>query len=136
MDTTEVSRSVVRGIYESAIRGDRERQLSYIDENIVVCTPPYFPWAGPHQSRNLWQKNAIPLIHAVHDPSSMRIEYVAEGDKCVAGIRICLAGTEDEAYYQETWTVRDGKAVAVEVFCWDPRPVQKQIDRLGIKAPS
>jgi hypothetical protein len=135
MDTTEVSRSVVRGIYESAMRGDRETQLSYIDENIVVCPPPYFPWAGPHNGRDLWQENAIPLIHGVHDTSSMRIEYLAEGDKCVARIHMGLAGTDDEVYYQEMWTVRGGKAVAMEVFCWDPRPVQKVIDRLGIRAP-
>ena len=136
MDTTEVSRAVVQGIYDAAVRGDREGQLSYIDENIVVCPPPYFPWAGPHNSRDLWQQNAIPLIRGVHDYSRMTFEYLAEGDKCLAMIHLGLAGSDDEVYYWEMWTVRDGKAVSLQVFCWDPRPMHKQIDRLGIKAPS
>ena len=136
MDTTEVSRAVVQGIYDAALSGDRDKQLSYIDEDIVVCPPPYFPWAGPHNNRDLWQRNAIPLIRGVHDYSRMTFEYMAEGDKCLAMIHLGLADTDDEVYYWEMWTVRDGKAVAMQVFCWDPRPMHKQIERLGIKAPS
>ena len=36
---------------------------------------------------------------------------------------------------EEVWTVRNGKAVAMEAFCWDPRPVFRRIEELGIKDP-
>jgi hypothetical protein len=127
--STEESRAVVKGLYDAAISGDREKQLSFIDDSIVVSPPPYFPWAGPHNGKKAWQENAIPLIRGIHDTASMKIDYLADGDICIARIHMKLLGTGDEVYYQEAWTVRDGKAVAMEVFCWDPRPIQKQIDR-------
>ena len=131
--TTEETRAVAQGIYDASKRGDRDAVFALVHDDIVVEPPAEFPWRGPHNSASAWRENALPMIGAVHDRSGMKVELVAEGDRCIAIIEIGLNGVEDVVQYIEVWTVRDGKASAMKVYCHDPRPIYRQIERLGIE---
>lgn len=123
---------IVNAIYEAVIAGDMDACLKHIDVDIVASPPPYFPWGGPHHGRAAWMTNAVPKLATAHDLTRVRLESVqrlGDSDKCIALLHLPLADSTDEAYLAEIWTIRNSKAVALEVFCWDWRPVQNHIDR-------
>jgi ketosteroid isomerase-like protein len=130
--TTEESRAVVQGLYDAAARGDHEALFSFVNDDIVVSPPAEFPWAGPHVGAEAWRDYAIPLVGMTHDVAGLKYELIADGDSCIAVITIGIKDSEDTVEYLELWTIDEGKAVRMKVYCHDPRPVRKQIEKLGL----
>ena len=60
---------------------------------------------------------AAPLL----DSSRLAIEELtADGDRVVALLRIPLRSGDGDAVISEHWRLRDGKAVSLQVFWFDP----------------
>lgn len=133
--TTEQSRSVVQGIYDAAGRSDFPTLLGLIAENVHVDTPPYLPWAGPYETRDEWLAKCVPMLGTVYDFPSLTVDHmIAEGDRVVVRVHQKTLESEDEVVHIESWKVKDGKAIEFSVFCFDPRPVYKRLEKIGTKA--
>jgi ketosteroid isomerase-like protein len=132
--TTEATTAVVRAMYDTAAAGDLEAFWALVDDNIEAYSPADFPWAGPHHGATAWRDQALPFLAAVHDFTRMSYELIANGDKCAALVRVGIKDSDEEVRYTEVWTVDNHKVVHLRVYCYDPRPVYRQIEKLGIGA--
>jgi hypothetical protein len=130
--TTKESRAVIQGIYDAASRGDLEAVFSFVDDDIVVSSLAEFPWAGPHLGAEAFRNDLIPLVGTTHDNARLKYELIADGPSCIAVITTGVKDSDDTVEYLELWTVDEGKAVRMKVYCHDPRPLRKQVEKLGL----
>ncbi|HEX6391790.1 MAG TPA: nuclear transport factor 2 family protein [Solirubrobacteraceae bacterium] len=119
MSNTEANKQIVRGAYEGMAAGDAKAFLGVLDPAIEIHEPPFLPYGGTHRGVDgvigFFQAAA-----AVVAPGKLAVEdLVADGDTVVATLTIGLRNGAD-AQVAEIWTLRDGKAVDVRVFWFDP----------------
>lgn len=133
--TTDKSREIVQSIYDNAASGNFEAIVRVLDENIIVTPPPYWPWAGPYTNREDWLAKCLPMIGTVYDMSSLTCtKLIAEGDEVVASLKGRVLESGEEIEGLEIWKIRDGKAIEMKVFAFDPRPVDRQLAKVALKA--
>jgi ketosteroid isomerase-like protein len=120
MSTTEETRAVVQGVYDAVNDGDHERYLSYLHPDIRVSCPPYFEHGGPDSPFDKWQSMLAGLRPAL-DIAGLTLQLlIAEGDTACATAHVPLVSGTGGVIFCETWTVHEGKAVRMRVFCYDP----------------
>ena len=119
MADAEQNKQVVKGAYEGLAGGDVKAFLGVLHPEIEIHEPDALPFGGTYRGTEeilgFMGKAAQVLA-----PGQLEVEHlVAEGDHVVAVIRLGLQSGGD-ARVTEHWLMRDGKAVEVRVFWFDP----------------
>ncbi len=118
--TSVDNKQIVADAYAAMQGGDVPAFLAVLDEGIVVHEPDFLPYGGTANGREAFVR-LLPKAAALLDISRLVVdELIAEGDSVVALFRIGLAGSNAEARLAERWLMRDGKAVELRVFWFDP----------------
>jgi len=119
MADAEANKQIVRSAYEGMASGDAKAFLGALDPEVEIHEPPFLPYGGTHRGQGeviAFLKQAAGLAApgklVVHD-------LVADGDTVVALLTLGLRNGAD-AQVSETWRMRDGRAVELRVFWFDP----------------
>jgi ketosteroid isomerase-like protein len=117
------NKQIVKAAYEAMSSGDMRGFLGVLDERIEVCEPDGLPHGGTYvgldELKQMFGK-AAPLL----DVANLELhQLTAEEDRVVALLRIPLRHGGGKALISEHWRLRDGKAVALQAFWFDTRPV-------------
>jgi ketosteroid isomerase-like protein len=120
MTTTSENKQTIKAAYEAMASGDVRGFLGVLDEQIEVREPDGLPHGGVY--RGIGElKGMLVKAAPVLDASRLVIDdLVAEEDRVVAVLRIPLRAGGGEALICEHWRLRDGKAVTLQVFWFDP----------------
>ena len=123
MGDGDANKQIVRGAYEGMATGDAQAFLGVLDPEVEVHEPPFLPYGGTHRGIEgviAFLKQAAPLMR----PGGLVVEdLIADGDTVVATLTLGLRNGAD-AQITEVWTLRDGKAVDLRVFWFDPAVAQ------------
>jgi ketosteroid isomerase-like protein len=123
MSSSEDNKRIVRHAYAAMSGGDVKRFLAVLDDDVVVYEPDALPYGGVYEGRSVFVAS-LPAAGALLDASRLVVEdLVAEGDKVVALIRVAVRGGVPDALVTEHWTMREGKAIELRVFWYDPTQV-------------
>ena len=114
------NKEIIKRAYEAMAQGDVRTFLAALDPQIEVREPEGLPHGGTYRGldelKGMFAK-AAPLL----DSSRLAIEELtADGDRVVALLRIPLRSGDGDAVISEHWRLRDGKAVSLQVFWFDP----------------
>ena len=119
MADADQNKQIVRGAYEGMAAGDAKAFLGVLDPAIELHEPPFLPYGGTHRGI----EGVIGFFKqaaAVVAPGKLVVQdLVADGDTVVATLTLGLRNG-GEAQITEIWTLRDGKAVELRVFWFDP----------------
>jgi uncharacterized protein len=122
MASAEENKEVVRGAYDGMANGNPKAFLDALHPEITIHEPDPLPYGGTyrgHAEVMEFMKGAA----GVMDVSRFDVEdLVADGDTVVARLTVGLHGG-GETMLSEHWTMRDGQAVELRVFCFDPTVV-------------
>jgi ketosteroid isomerase-like protein len=131
VNTTEESRSVVQGLYDAVNNSDPDRFNALLHPDLRVSCQPYFPGGGPTSTFDALQGMLAGLI-PILDITGLVLECLtAEGDTVFALARTGLLDSEESILFCEEWTIKDGKAYRMRVFCYDPFPAVEKIKNLA-----
>ena len=119
MSDAAANKQIIKDAYEAMASGDVRSFVGVLDPGIVVREPDSLPYGGTYRGvqelMGMFAK-AGPVL----DSSRLAIDTLtADEDRVVAVIRIPLRGGDGEALISEHWTMRDGKAVELNVFWFD-----------------
>ena len=122
MASAAENKETIRKAYEGMAGGDPKAFLGALDPEIEIHEPDPLPYGGSYKG----QAEVIEFMKkaaGVMDVSRFEVEHLlAEDDRVVAVLKVGLhAG--GEAHLSEHWLMRDGKAVELRVFCFDPTKV-------------
>lgn len=116
------NKEIVRRAYEGMASGDVKAFLGALDQEIEIVEPDCLPYGGVYRGTD----EVLAFLQqaaAVVEPGRLAIEdLLAEGDRVVAVLRLGLRDGS-EALVSEHWRLRDGKAVELRVFWFDPSRV-------------
>ena len=122
MASADENKEVIRAAYGGMAEGNPKAFLDALHPDIEIHEPDPLPYGGTYRGHAEvieFMKGAA----AVMDVSRFEVEdLVADGDTVVARLTIGLhAGGETQL--SEHWLMRDGQAVELRVFCFDPTAV-------------
>jgi ketosteroid isomerase-like protein len=114
------NKQIIKGAYEAMAQADVRSFLGVLDPQIEVREPDGLPHGGTYRGldelKGMFAK-AAPVL----DSSKLAIEELtADEDRVVALLRIPLRGCDGDAVISEHWRLRDGKAISLHVFWFDP----------------
>lgn len=119
MPSPEEHKQIVRSAYEEMAGGNPGPFLGALHPEIELHEPDPLPYGGTYRGQEeiiTFMKKAAEVM----EPGKLEIdELVAEGDRVVSLIRLGLK-SGDEVLLTEHWLFRDGKAVELRVFWFDP----------------
>jgi hypothetical protein len=127
VNVTEESRRVIQGIYDAVMARDEAAYAAALHPELRVSSAPYFPHGGPDSSVGQWQQMLAALAPVLDINGLEVIDLLADGDKVSATARVRLAGSDETVLFCENWTVRDGQAYRMRVFCYDPAPLLERL---------
>jgi uncharacterized protein len=114
---------VVRRALEAWGRGDTKAAADLLDPEVEWSMPPNIPEAGTYRGRDEVVRRVEEFLEAWDDLAVTVEELVdAGGDRVVALVRYSGRGRESGieisgvATDAQVWTVRDGKALRVELY--------------------
>lgn len=134
MSNTEQSRAVVQGIYDAVMRQDHEAYMSLLHDDLRVSSAPCFAHGGPDSTVERWQQMLAGLAPVLDISGLSIVDLIADGDRVSATARVKLRGSDDEVLFCENWTIRDGKAYRMRVYCYDPSALLARLE--GVSAGS
>jgi ketosteroid isomerase-like protein len=122
---------VVRSIYEASNRRDWDAAFRDQESSVEVTTPPGI-FAGTFRGREECQGFFEEMTGAFEE-WSVHVEELVESDDQVAAVvrfraRPKGGGVEMEIRNGHLWTLRDGKAVSMQIF---PKP-QEALEAAGL----
>jgi ketosteroid isomerase-like protein len=116
------NKQIIKDAYEAMAQGDVRGFLVVLDPEIEVREPDGLPHGGTYRGLDEL-KGMFAKAGPVLDASKLAIEELtADEDRVVALLRIPLRNGEGDALISEHWRLRDGKAVSLRVFWFDPAP--------------
>jgi ketosteroid isomerase-like protein len=115
---------IVKDAYDALAAGDIKGFIGVLDPNVTVREPDCLPYGGTvtgmQEVLGMFGK-AGPIL----DSSKTVVEQLfGAGDHVAAVLRIPLRDGTGEAVMAEHWTMRDGKAVELDVYWRDPTIVK------------
>jgi ketosteroid isomerase-like protein len=114
------NKQIIKDAYEAMAQGDVRGFLVVLDPEIEVREPDGLPHGGTYRGLDEL-KGMFAKAGPVLDASKLAIEELtADEDRVVALLRIPLRNGEGDALISEHWRLRDGKAVSLRVFWFDP----------------
>ncbi len=122
MASPEENKEIVRSAYDGMSSGNPKAFLAALDPEIEIIEPDPLPYGGTYRGQGEvieFMKSAGGVI----DASRFDVETLtADEDRVIATLRVGLH-SGGEAHLSEHWLMRDGKAVELRVFCFDPTKV-------------
>jgi ketosteroid isomerase-like protein len=120
MSDASTNVEIVKGAYDALASGDVKGFIGVLDPGITVREPECLPYGGTfigmQEVLGMFGK-AGPLL----DSGKSVVESIfGDGDRVAAVLRIPLRDGSGEAVMAEHWTLRDGKAVELDVYWRDP----------------
>ena len=127
---TDITRQLVRTMYESSLAGDTERFMGCLDQNnLVVLEPSFLPYGGRIEGIAGFQALFAKVAQYI-DLTSIKLDsVVADGDVGVAFIRAQSVNHDSEIQIAERSVVRDGKIVEMRVYFHELGSMTKVIKR-------
>jgi ketosteroid isomerase-like protein len=123
MASAAENKEIVRAAYEGMATGNPKAFFGALDPEIVIIEPDPLPYGGTYKGQAEvmeFMKGAAQVIDA---GSKFEVETLtADEDRVVATLRVGLH-SGGESLLSEHWTMRDGKAIELRVFCFDPTAV-------------
>jgi ketosteroid isomerase-like protein len=124
MSDSVANKKIVRRAYEAMAAGDVRGFIAALDERIEVHEPDGLPHGGSYVGlddlKQMFGK-AAPVL----DVGKLELdELTAEEDRVVALLRIPIRKGGGIALISEHWRLRDGKAVELQAFWFDPTLVE------------
>lgn len=129
--TTEESRTVVQGIYDAVMRQDNDAFMALLHPQLKVSSAPCFAHGAPDSTVEEWQRMLAGLAPVLDISGLSVVSLIADGDKVSATARVKLRGSDDEVLFCENWTVRDGKAYRMRVYCYDPAVLLERLNSVA-----
>ena len=119
-DSNDFSITVVRGFYETLLRGDLEGILDLLDPQVEWRAPESLPWGGGFHGHDGFREFFGELFGQPVDSRREIREYLSAGDRVVVllGLFGRRKGHEAEIEVPEVhiWTVRNGKILGLEAY--------------------
>jgi uncharacterized protein len=116
---TERNRRTVQDMYEAGMRGDFEKVMACLDENLVVDEPPFLPYAGAYRGFDGFQQ-LMSEISKFLDLAAMKLQYlVADGERVFGVLAVVDRATGKDILLAEQSTLRDGKVIEMRIFYYD-----------------
>jgi ketosteroid isomerase-like protein len=116
----EVDIETLRRGYEALNRGDVSEVLELLDPDIEWREGEVSPEAGLHHGRESFERFLRSWVESFEDFRIEPEEIVPDGKRLIAVVhqsgRGTTSGIEVSVRIAHVWTVRDGKAVAWEVY--------------------
>jgi ketosteroid isomerase-like protein len=116
------NKEIVKAAYEGMVSGNPKAFLDALDPEVTLIEPDPLPYGGTYRGHSEvieFMKGAAPVV----DGSKLQVDRLtADEDVVVALLRIGVHGG-GELLLSEHWTMRDGKATELRVFCFDPTAV-------------
>jgi len=126
--------NAIKQMYEAAGRGEMERALSAIDENLVVYEQESLPYGGRYEGHDGFQKLFQNLSAHWDDFKFAPQEFMDAGETVVAIVQLTgnakQTGSPLDMTMYELWRMRGGKAVECRSIVWD---TAKMLEILGEK---
>jgi len=114
-------------LYDAARHSDWATILPMWDDNVVLHEMPGLPYGGTFEGIAS-AGEVMANLGAGLDMSTLVVEYIlADEERAVAMIRVGLHGGLGEIRVSEHWKFRNGKAVEVRPFYWDPEAVTEAV---------
>ena len=120
MNSSEQSRAVVQGIYDAVMRRDTAAFLGSFHPHFKVDSAPCFEHGGPDSSIEEWQRMLAGLAPVLDINGLTLVSMIADGDQVSATARVKLHSSDEEVLFCENWIIKDGKALRMRVYCYDP----------------
>jgi uncharacterized protein len=119
---------LVRGLYEAWLAGDQETALAAVDPEIEWVEPPDAPESNTHRgpegivfSTERWTAPFEQWRMEIDDVREIREGKVLMSARQYGRGR--GSSVEVEASMHHLWTVRDGRAVRVQMFMTEPEAI-------------
>jgi ketosteroid isomerase-like protein len=111
---------IVRDGYEAFARGDVDAVLRGLDPAIEVDPPPEFPGEGSYHGHAGFLAYAQAWLETWEEYRLVPEDLIDAGDRVIAVNRAIGrgkgSGIEVETQMAHVWTLREGKAVRLEIF--------------------
>ena len=115
-------------LYDAATKSDWATILPMWDNDVVLHEMPGLPYGGTFHGIAP-AGEVMANLGAGLVMSTLVVEYIlADEERAVAVVRVGLQGGLGEVRISEHWKFRNGKAVEVRPFYWDPEAVTKAIE--------
>jgi ketosteroid isomerase-like protein len=119
-DSNDFSITVVRGFYETLLRGDLDGILDLLDPQVEWRAPESLPWGGVFHGHEGFREFFGKLFGQPVDSRREIRQYLSAGDRVVVLLRLFgrRKGHEVEIELPEVhiWTVRNGKILGLEAY--------------------
>ncbi|MGW0832686.1 nuclear transport factor 2 family protein [Streptomyces prunicolor] len=116
---TEQSRAVVEAMFEAGKKGDVERVVSYLSDDVQIIEPLFLPFGKTYHGKDGFFDLAQILPNYL-DLSAITVHYtIADGDRVAACVGIPDVATGELTRFIEQFTVKDGKIVENRLFYHD-----------------
>jgi ketosteroid isomerase-like protein len=120
MASSDATREIITSAYAALAAGDARGFLAFLDDDIVVTEPPGLPYGGVYRGISEL-KGMFAAAGAVLDMTGLVVgALVVDGDRAVASLRIPIRGTDRVAMISEHWRLREGRAVELTLYWFDP----------------
>jgi ketosteroid isomerase-like protein len=114
------NKQIIADAYDALARGDVRGFLGILDPEIDVREPTGLPYGGAYRGLDELM-GMFAKAGPVLDSSRLVVEELtADEDRVVALLVIPLRNGGADALISEHWRMRDGKAVSLQVFWFDP----------------
>lgn len=126
--------NTIKQMYEAAIKGDMQKALNALDEDLVVHEQESLPYGGRYEGHEGFQKLFQNLAATWDDFKFTPKEYLDAGESVVAIVQLTdkakTTGNSLDMTMYELWKMRGGKAVECRSIVWD---TAKMLEILGEK---
>lgn len=113
---SEQSRAVVEAMFEAGKKGDVERVVSYLSDDVQIIEPLFLPFGKTYHGKDGFFALAQILPNYL-DLSAITVHYtIADGERVAACVGIPDVATGELTRFIEQFTVKDGKIVENRLF--------------------
>jgi ketosteroid isomerase-like protein len=124
MSSATQNKQIIQDAYDAMAAGNVKGFLAVLDEQIEVREPDCLPYGGVYRGLSELM-GMFAKAGPVLDSSRMVVqELTADADRVIALLRIPLRDGSAETLISEHWRMRDGKAVELQAFWFDPTLVR------------
>jgi ketosteroid isomerase-like protein len=124
----EANIAVVKLFYQYLDRGDRDGAYANVmADDCILHEAPELPYGGVYRGREVMQDVLARVMQGFDEVSCTIRNYLAGGDEVVVHLHLSGVGRASRKAFatpiMELWRIRDGKAVELRPFLFDPAAI-------------